>query len=95
MIGLTAIGALVGAATVCLSWHEILEIDVRTAVDWIAGLGPLPFFAAMAILPSLWAPVSPFLILAGALYDMPLALLGSGLALSKNQHKFLGSHLDS
>ena len=84
LIGLTAIGALVGAATVCLSWYEILEIDVRTAVDWIAGFGPVPFFAAMAILPSLWAPVSPFLILAGSLYDMPLALLGSGLALSSN-----------
>ena len=84
LIGLTAIGALVGAATVWLFWDEILEIDVRAAVDWIAGLGPLPFFAAMAILPSLWAPVSPFLILAGAIYDMPLALLGSGLALSSN-----------
>ena len=61
-----------------------MEIDVQAAVDWIADFGPVPFFTAMAILPSLWAPVSPFLILAGALYDMPLALLGSGLALSSN-----------
>lgn len=84
LIGLAAIGALVGAATVWLFWDEILEIDVRAAVDWIAGFGPVTFFVAMAILPSLWAPVSPFLILAGAIYDMPLALLGSGLALSSN-----------
>ena len=84
LIGLAAIGALVGAATVWLFWDEILEIDVRVAVGWIACFGPVTFFAAMAILPSLWAPVSPFLILAGALYDMPLALLGSGLALSLN-----------
>ena len=84
LIGLAAVGALVGAATVWLFWDEILEIGVRAAVDWIAGFGPVTFFAAMAILPSLWAPVSPFLILAGALYDMPLALLGSGLALSSN-----------
>lgn len=84
LIGLAAIGALVGAANVWLFWDEILEIDVRAAVDWIACFGPVTFFAAMAILPSLWAPVSPFLLLAGALYDMPLALLGSGLALSSN-----------
>ena len=38
----------------------------------------------MAILPSLWAPVSPFLILAGALYDMPLALLGAAWLFSSN-----------
>ena len=84
MIGLAAIGASVGSAAVWLFWDEILEIDVRAAVDLLAGFGPVTFFAAMAILPSLWAPVSPFLILAGALYDMPLALLGSGLALSSN-----------
>ena len=84
LIGLAAIGASVGSAAVWLFWDEILEIDVRAAVDLLAGFGPVTFFAAMAILPSLWAPVSPFLILAGALYDMPLALLGSGLALSSN-----------
>ncbi|MEC7907539.1 MAG: VTT domain-containing protein [Verrucomicrobiota bacterium] len=84
LIGLVAIGALVGTTIVWLFWDEILEIDVRAAVDRIAGFGPVTFFAAMAILPSLLAPVSPFLILAGAIYDMPLALLGSGLALSSN-----------
>lgn len=73
-----------GVVALWLSWERLMEIDIQAAVDWIAGFGPVPFFLAMSILPSLWAPVSPFLILAGALYDMPVALLGSGLALSSN-----------
>ena len=84
LIGLAIIAAVAGIIVVGIYWERILEFDVQATVDWVASFGPVPFFAAMAILPSLWAPVSPFLILAGALYDMPVALLGSGLALSTN-----------
>ena len=84
LIGLAILAAVAGIIVVGIYWERILEFDVQATVDWVASFGPVPFFAAMAILPSLWAPVSPFLILAGALYDMPVALLGSGLALSTN-----------
>lgn len=84
MISLAVLAVATGVVALWLSWERLMEIDIQAAVDWIAGFGPVPFFLAMSILPSLWAPVSPFLILAGALYDMPVALLGSGLALSSN-----------
>lgn len=84
MISLAVVAVATGVVALWLSWERLMEIDIQAAVDWIAGFGPVPFFLAMSILPSLWAPVSPFLILAGALYDMPVALLGSGLALSSN-----------
>ena len=84
LIGLAILAAVAGIIVVGIYWERILEFDVQATVDWVASFGPVPFFAAMAILPSLWAPVSPFLILAGALCDMPVALLGSGLALSTN-----------
>ncbi|HCR31160.1 MAG TPA: hypothetical protein DIV79_14200 [Opitutae bacterium] len=84
LIGLAILAAVAGMIVVGIYWERILEFDVQATVDWVASFGPVPFFAAMAIFPSLWAPVSPFLILAGALYDMPVALLGSGLALSTN-----------
>jgi len=84
LLGLAVLPAVAGVVIIWLFWERLMQIDVQGAVDWIAGFGPVPFFLAMSILPSLWAPVSPFFILAGALYDMPVALLGSGLALSFN-----------
>ena len=38
----------------------------------------------MAVLPSFWAPVSPLLLLAGAIYEMPVAIGGSAAALAIN-----------
>jgi uncharacterized membrane protein YdjX (TVP38/TMEM64 family) len=83
LLGLAALGA-VGA----FGWvyrDRLSDIDIQEMVDWIASFGPIPFFLAMAVLPSLWAPASPFLLLAGALYDLPIAIMGCGLALTVNQ----------
>lgn len=84
MAGLAIVGVLVGGLLVWQFQEEIRGIDVQGMVDQIEALGPIPFFAAMAILPLLWAPVSPFLIVAGAAYDLPVALGGCGLALAIN-----------
>jgi len=84
MAGLAIAGLLVGGLLVWQFQEEIRGIDVRVMVERIKAFGPIPFFAAMAILPSLWAPVSPFLIVAGAAYDLPIALGGCGLALATN-----------
>lgn len=72
---------------VVLAWrfrHQLGEIDIQQGIDWIASFGPIPFFVAMAILPSFWAPVSPFLLLAGAIYEMPIAIAGCAAALATN-----------
>ncbi|MGK0240638.1 MAG: putative membrane protein YdjX (TVP38/TMEM64 family) [Candidatus Pelagisphaera sp.] len=85
MIGsLAIVGLVIGGLFVWRYQDEILAIDVQAMVEWIKSFGPIPFFAAMAILPLFWAPVSPFLIVAGAAYDLPVALGGCGLALSVN-----------
>ncbi len=84
--GIVAVAVI--AVSVLLVWifrDELGDLDVKAAVDWIASFGPVPFFVAMSILPCLWAPVSPFLLLAGALYDLPVAIAGCALALTANQ----------
>ncbi len=83
-IGIAVLGLLIAVVVGWLFRHELSGIEIQPAVDWIAGFGPLPFFIAMAILPSLWAPVSPFLLLAGAIYEMPIAIGGSAAALAAN-----------
>ena len=76
------------AAAGALAWRyreSLGAVDLQAYVDWLASFGPLPFFLALAILPSFWAPASPFLLLAGVLYDLPVAIVGCGLALMANQ----------
>jgi uncharacterized membrane protein YdjX (TVP38/TMEM64 family) len=81
---LVAVGVVVGGFFVWQFRGEIIGIDVRAMVEWVASFGPMPFFIAMAILPSLWAPVSPFLVVAGLTWNLPTALLGCGAALAFN-----------
>ena len=83
-VAATVVGLTLMALVVWRFRHDLGDIDIKAAVDWIASFGPVPFFVAMAILPSLWAPVSPFLLLAGAIYDMPIALGGCAVALASN-----------
>ncbi len=63
---------------------EILAVDIQLWVDKFASFGPVPFFFAMAILPCFWIPVSPFLLFAGAVYSLPVAIIGCGVSLSAN-----------
>lgn len=84
LLCLAVAGLAIGGMLVWQFREEIRGIDVRAMVDWIASYGPIPFFAAMAILPSLWAPVSPFLIVAGLTWNLPIALSGCGIALAFN-----------
>ncbi len=84
LVGLAALGLVVAGVLALKFGHKLGEIDIQAAIDWIGRFGPVPFFTAMAILPCFWVPVSPFLLLAGAIYDMPTALLGSAAALATN-----------
>jgi uncharacterized membrane protein YdjX (TVP38/TMEM64 family) len=46
--------------------------------------GPFTFFAAMAVLPALGFPLTPFFVMAGATFGARIGLVGSVIALSLN-----------
>jgi uncharacterized membrane protein YdjX (TVP38/TMEM64 family) len=46
--------------------------------------GPFTFFAAMAVLPALGFPLTPFFVMAGATFGARMGLVGSVIALSLN-----------
>lgn len=69
------------AAMVILTWSIW---DSAALASWKRAAAPLPFFAAMAVLPMLGLPITPFFVLAGATFGTRLGLLGSALALGLN-----------
>lgn len=71
--------ALLGLAA--LIWHAW---DHQAFIAWREEAGVLPFFLAMAILPALGVPITPFFIVAGATFGVPIGLAGSAIALSAN-----------
>lgn len=58
--------------------------DHESFLRWKEQAGPVPFFAAMAVLPAVGFPVTPFFILAGATFGVAVGLGGSMLALLAN-----------
>src|SRR5262245_52079032 len=76
--------ALAGAALVGLALLLGSIWDHDAALDWLAQARPLPFFVALAILPAIGAPLSPFFLLAGVSFGILLGLIGSGVALALN-----------
>jgi uncharacterized membrane protein YdjX (TVP38/TMEM64 family) len=52
--------------------------------SWQAEASPVPFFVAMALLPAIGIPVTPFFVLAGAAFGPRIGLVGSILALAAN-----------
>lgn len=52
--------------------------------EWKREAGPVPFFIALAVLPTIGVPPTPFFILAGATFPVWVNLLGIGLALAAN-----------
>src|SRR5690554_5176852 len=53
-------------------------------VEAIGDLGMVPFFLAMAVLPTVGFPVTPFYLLAGATFGVWLSLAGTALAQALN-----------
>lgn len=58
--------------------------DQEAIMAWFGRAGPLPFFAAMAFLPALGAPITPFFVVAGATFGVTVGIAGSMLALLLN-----------
>lgn len=60
------------------------EIPVQELVQAIHGLGPVPFFVGMAVLPVIGFPVTPFYLLAGATFGIWTSLFGTALSQALN-----------
>jgi uncharacterized membrane protein YdjX (TVP38/TMEM64 family) len=73
--------AVVVVALVALLWWGWNQPVLET---WKAEASPVPFFAAMALLPALGIPLTPFFVLAGAAFGTRVGLAGSMIALGVN-----------
>jgi uncharacterized membrane protein YdjX (TVP38/TMEM64 family) len=75
------LGALALAAVALVAWWAW---DRDAIMAWKEEAGALPFFGAMAVLPAVGMPITPFFVLAGATFGVGPGLLGSGVALGLN-----------
>lgn len=76
---------VLGAVVVAAIAYLVLAIwDHAAVIEWMERARPLPFFVAMALLPAVALPLTPFLLLAGATFGTGAALLGSLLAIAGN-----------
>ncbi len=73
-----AIATLVGCGLLARA------VDPRELIARIGALGALPFFAGLAVLPALGAPVLPFYLLAGATFGLAVAIPAAVVAISVN-----------
>lgn len=86
LAGLVAGAAVVGA--VAWSQQDVLRGWAGVGVEWVRGLGPAAFFAAMALLPAAAVPLSVFTLTAGPVFadmlGMPAVLALVSLSLAIN-----------
>lgn len=73
-----------GFALLALLALILREVPVQTLVGAIRDMGPVPFFLAMAVLPVIGFPVTPFYLLAGATFGVPFSLAGTALSQALN-----------
>lgn len=78
---LRVLGAGALLALAMLLWNAW---DHQAFIAWREEAGVLPFFLAMAILPALGVPITPFFIVAGATFGVLIGLAGTAIALSTN-----------
>ncbi len=77
------IGGIVGAFVLWRYREYLTREQLMGAVESFAAMGPWVFFSLMAVLPLLWVPLSPFLIMAPA-FGIETAIVGSLSALTVN-----------
>jgi uncharacterized membrane protein YdjX (TVP38/TMEM64 family) len=76
VLGWVAVGAL-------LAWGWWVW-EQAAFLAWKAEAPPLPFFAALAVLPAVGVPTTPFYIMAGATFGGVAGVLGSMASLAVN-----------
>lgn len=77
-------GVLALVAVLAMAAALWLATDRQAVMEWKDGAGPAPFFAAMALLPALGFPMTPFFVAAGALYGPLIGLSGTAIAICVN-----------
>jgi uncharacterized membrane protein YdjX (TVP38/TMEM64 family) len=75
---------MVGVVAAMIVYLVVVIWDHAAVIEWMERARPLPFFVAMAILPAVALPLTPFLLLAGATFGTGIALIGSLLAIAGN-----------
>jgi uncharacterized membrane protein YdjX (TVP38/TMEM64 family) len=79
------VGQLIAVAVpVALGVWIWLEWDQDRFLSWQQEAGIFPFFTALAVMPALGFPTTPFYLLAGATFGVMLGLVGSALSLAIN-----------
>jgi uncharacterized membrane protein YdjX (TVP38/TMEM64 family) len=78
----SALVAIVFVKTGASDW--LRQVEVTDLTDRIRALGPWVFFGALAVLPAFGFPVTPFYLVAGKSFGLPLALFGSFTAVAIN-----------
>jgi uncharacterized membrane protein YdjX (TVP38/TMEM64 family) len=58
--------------------------DHDAFMRWIQDASPVPFFLAMAVLPAIGVPLTPFMVVAGATFGFWGGLIGTAVAVSIN-----------
>jgi uncharacterized membrane protein YdjX (TVP38/TMEM64 family) len=74
----------IAALIVGLVYLMIAIWDRDALVRWTSDTRPVPFFLAMALLPALGAPLTPFMVVAGAAFGFWGGLIGSLAAIALN-----------
>lgn len=59
-----------------------MEWDPDLFLQWKREIGPYPFFAALALLPAIGLPTTPFYVLAGATFPLWINSIGIPLSLA-------------
>lgn len=75
---------LVGAAFLLFEFRVEIAGWARRATALIREQGPVPFFAALAVLPAVGLPVSAFYLAAGAAFPLAVSVTGTAVGLAIN-----------
>lgn len=74
----------IAALVVGLGYVMIAIWDRDALVRWMSEASPVPFFVAMAVLPAIGVPLSPFMMVAGATFGIWVGLIISIAAIALN-----------
>lgn len=84
-IGVRQLAYIVAGLALLIAFSLLArEVPVQTVVEFLRDMGPVPFFIAMALLPVIGFPVTPFYLLAGATFGIWMSLAGTALSQALN-----------
>lgn len=83
-LGLLFLATIAGGVYLLIDHRSGLIDLARQATAFVRDQGPIPFFAALAILPAVGLPVSAFYLAAGAVFPLWVSLVGTAIGLAIN-----------